>query len=539
MTGFAANDAADVALMGEAVDGIVEDWLWVSRLRGEGVPLTFIPYSSSVGALMVPADGSIDSLADLDGKRLGIAGGPLDKSWLLIQALAKEQGVDLAEVTELVYGAPPLLAEKFKSGELDAVINYWHFAARLEAEGHRRLIDVTQAQEALGVPADTPQLGYVFREEWADEHPDLVQAFARASRAAKVIMDESDEEWERLRPLTRAEDDATLDALKRRYREGIVHSWGDAGAPGRRDSSMRCWPSSVASSWSAARRCWSMAHSGPVSATRTARKAPGRQPAPRAGRPPAAAGNRWSRILLPALSILLLLAVWQIAASQAANPRLMPAPLTVFAVLVDEIVDGELLYHLAVTLLRVAASFALAMSIGIAIGFVMGRSQLIDRLGNPWLLFFLNLPALVTIILAYIWIGLVEAAAILAVALNKIPNVAVTIREGARALDTGLMEMAQVFRVPRLRTLREVVLPQLYPYLAAAARSGLALIWKIVLVVELLGRSNGVGFQLGLYFQLFDVAGILAYALAFIAVVQLIEWGILQPLEHRLSQWRR
>jgi NitT/TauT family transport system substrate-binding protein len=227
VTEFAANDAADVALMGEAVDGIVEDWLWVSRQRAEGVPLTFIPYSSSVGALMVPADGGIDSLADLEGKRLGIAGGPLDKSWLLIQALAKEQSVDLAEVTELVYGAPPLLTEKFRSGELDAVINYWHFAARLEAEGHERLIDVTEAQEALGVPADTPQLGYIFREAWADQHAELVQAFARASRAAKAIMQESDEEWERLRPLTRAEDNATLEALKRRYREGIVQRWGD------------------------------------------------------------------------------------------------------------------------------------------------------------------------------------------------------------------------------------------------------------------------------------------------------------------------
>jgi NitT/TauT family transport system permease protein len=132
-----------------------------------------------------------------------------------------------------------------------------------------------------------------------------------------------------------------------------------------------------------------------------------------------------------------------------------------------------------------------------------------------------------------------KSAAIFAIALNKIPNVAVTIREGARALDSGLMEMADVFRVPRMRTLREVVLPQLYPYLAAAARSGLALIWKIALVVELLGRSNGVGFQLGVYFQLFDVAGILAYALAFIAVVQLIEWLVLQPLEHHLTQWRR
>ena len=282
-----------------------------------------------------------------------------------------------------------------------------------------------------------------------------------------------------------------------------------------------------------------MARSGPVSATRsTSKSAEAAAGSKRSGRL-AAAGEPWARILLPVASILVLAAIWQIAAWQAANPRLMPAPLTVLAVLVEETVDGQLLYHLAVTLWRVAASFVLAMSIGIAIGFVMGRSQLIDRLANPWLLFFLNLPALVTIVLAYIWIGLVEAAAIFAVALNKIPNVAVTIREGARAVDTGLMEMAQVFRVPRVRTLREVVLPQLYPYLAAAARSGLALIWKIVLVVELLGRSNGVGFQLGLYFQLFDVAGILAYALAFIAVVQLIEWGILQPLERRLGQWRR
>jgi len=288
-----------------------------------------------------------------------------------------------------------------------------------------------------------------------------------------------------------------------------------------------------------------MAPSGPASVIRSARRLLTTDTDPadlgaggRAWRR-AAPGAAWLRLLLPVASILLLLAVWQIAAWQAANPRLMPAPFTVFAVLVDEILRGELLYHLSVTLLRVAASFALAMSIGVAIGFVMGRSQLVDRLGSPWLLFFLNLPALVVIILAYIWIGLVESAAIFAIALNKIPNVAVTIREGARALDAGLMEMARVFRVPRLRVLREIVLPQLYPYIAGAARSGLALIWKIALVVELLGRSNGVGFQLGVYFQLFDVAGILAYALAFIVVVQMIEWLVLQPLEQHLTQWRR
>ena len=252
-----------------------------------------------------------------------------------------------------------------------------------------------------------------------------------------------------------------------------------------------------------------------------------------------AAGGALRRVVVPAASLAALLALWQLAAMLAGNPRLMPSPALVLAKMAADTATGELPYNLAITLLRVTASFLIAMTLGVAIGILMGRVRLADEIGQPWLVFFLNLPALVTIILAYIWIGLVESAAIFAVALNKIPNVVVTVREGARALDRGLLEMAQVFAVPRGRVLRHVVLPQLYPYLAAAARSGLALIWKIVLVVELLGRSNGVGFQLGVYFQLFDVAGILAYALAFIIVVQLIEWGILQPIERRVGQWRR
>jgi NitT/TauT family transport system permease protein len=245
------------------------------------------------------------------------------------------------------------------------------------------------------------------------------------------------------------------------------------------------------------------------------------------------------RVAAPLLSFLALLAVWQLAAVAAGDPRLMPGPMLVLQRLIEETASGELPYHLGVTLLRVVLSFVVAMALGTALGLAMGRRPLLDALGQPWLVFFLNMPALVTIILAYIWVGLVESAAILAVALNKLPNTTVTIREGARAMDEGLLEMARVFRVPWHRTLRDVVLPQLYPYLLAATRSGLALIWKIVLVAELLGRSNGVGFQLGTYFQLFDVASILAYAIAFIAVVQLIEWGLLMPLERHLSRWRR
>ena len=187
---------------------------------------------------------------------------------------------------------------------------------------------------------------------------------------------------------------------------------------------------------------------------------------------------------------------------------------------------------------RVSVAFLVAMAVGTAIGIAMGRSRRLDGALDSLLVIGLNIPALVTIILCYVWFGLTEAAAVTAVALNKIPNVVVTVREGARAVDKGLLEVATVYRVPAWRTLTQVYLPQLYPYLMAAARSGLALIWKIVLVVELMGRSSGVGFKLHTYFQFFDIASILAYTFAFAATILVIEALLMRPLEGRLSRWR-
>jgi NitT/TauT family transport system permease protein len=230
--------------------------------------------------------------------------------------------------------------------------------------------------------------------------------------------------------------------------------------------------------------------------------------------------------------------VWWVAAA-GLDSRYLPGPVEVFALMLQEAVSGELLFHVGATLGRVALAFAVAMLIGSAIGLAMGRGRLIDRMFDGWLMFFLNLPALVTIVLCFIWFGLTEAATVLAVAINKIPNVAVTLREGARALDREYEQLAKAYRFGRWKTLRHVWMPQLGPYIAAAARSGLALIWKIVLVVELLGRSNGVGFQIHLYFTLFDVAGILAYAVAFIIVVQLIELFVLQPWQQAATRWRQ
>lgn len=238
------------------------------------------------------------------------------------------------------------------------------------------------------------------------------------------------------------------------------------------------------------------------------------------------------------MSITLLLVVWEVVALLLAS-RLFPGPAEVASALLREFQAGSLLTHVGATLARVIVSFILAMLVGGAIGLALGRVRSADLFFDTWLIFFLNLPALVVIILCYVWFGLTETAAVTAVAINKIPNVAVTVREGARSLSKDLAEMAQVYKLGMWKTLRHVTLPQLAPFFAAAARSGLALVWKIVLVVELLGRSNGVGHQLNVAFQLFDVPMILAYAIAFIIVVQAIEIGILQPIEARVGRWRR
>ncbi len=237
------------------------------------------------------------------------------------------------------------------------------------------------------------------------------------------------------------------------------------------------------------------------------------------------------------VSLLGFLVFWQAVAEFVDSPTL-PTPTAVSTNLWDHLWAGDLLFHLGVTLLRVVVAFVLAMGIGTAIGIVMGRYRSLDNALDGLLVLALNIPALVTIILCYIWFGLIESAAVAAVAINKIPTVVVTVREGARAVDRKLLQVADAFQLDGFRKLAKIYLPQLYPYLMAAARSGLALIWKIVLVVELLGRSTGIGFQLGTFFQFFDITSILAYTLAFAAVILVIEAVVMRPIDARISRWR-
>ncbi|GFE64234.1 ABC transporter permease [Litoreibacter roseus] len=246
---------------------------------------------------------------------------------------------------------------------------------------------------------------------------------------------------------------------------------------------------------------------------------------------------------LSGLTILISLAglvlVWICAAWLTSDPSVLPTPWAVLQIMVREAASGDLWLHISATLSRVILAFAIAMGLGLALGVALGRSPAANRWLGPWVVVFLNIPALVVIVLCYLWIGLNEVAAITAVAVNKTAMVAVTIREGVWAMDRAISDMARSYRMTAVARLRHIILPQLWPYIASSTRNGLAIIWKIVLVVEFLGRGNGVGFQIHLYFQLFETGYVLAYALSFVAIMLLIEYMLVQTWEARVTRWRR
>ena len=219
--GVAGGSAAQVAFQGGEADTIVSDWLWVARQRANGRDYVFVPYSRAVGGLLVPADSEAETLADLRGGKIGIAGGPLDKSWLILRAYAEQEyGMDLAGETEQVFGAPPLIYKTAISGGLDGAINFWHFLAKMEADGMRSLVSVDDAAVALGLDPDTPLLGYVLKGETIAAHPGIADALANASQQAKELLATDDAAWERLRPRVNAKSDAEFAALKAGFLAG-------------------------------------------------------------------------------------------------------------------------------------------------------------------------------------------------------------------------------------------------------------------------------------------------------------------------------
>ena len=250
---------------------------------------------------------------------------------------------------------------------------------------------------------------------------------------------------------------------------------------------------------------------------------------------------RWLRIpeaySIRIASLVVLAIVWQLA-SLAFTERYVPGPVSTFSALWDLATSGQLMKHFEVTMVRMLVSFALAMLVGMAIGTVMGLYRRAERALDLWVMVGLTIPGLCYIIVAFMWLGLNDRAAVLAIAWTTFPAIAINIWQGVKAIDQRLIDMARVFGASGWRRTARVVVPQVLPYLMAAARFGLGIIWKVTVLVELLGRSDGIGYMLNYSFQMFNMADVFAWTIFFTIVMLAIELAVLKPIERRLFLWR-
>ena len=397
---LANTDAGRVALMAKSADIVTSDWTFVATQRAAGTKLCFAPFSSSTGGVMVQPSSPVRSLTDLAHRRLGVAGGPLDKSWLIVRAAAKAgTGLNLAEAADVVYGAPPLLNAKLQQNELDAVLTYWNFAARLEVAGSHQIVSVSDCTHDLGFASPISLVGFVFHQDWAEQNPSVIGGFLSAITEAEDMLVKSETEWRKVRPVMNAADDALFESFRRRFIEGIAH------------------PSAEMQEQAARKLFDVLLRTGGKRVTDGLDQLPpeisGPHQMPRWAMP-----DRAARIL----SLLGLIALWWLAARFTTSPQLLPGPVRVLAFAWRETLDGALPWNVSITIARVAAAFTAAMLVGGILGYLAGRSARVDAVVDPWAVVMLNLPVLVVVVLAYIWIGLNDTAAVLAVAIAKVPG---------------------------------------------------------------------------------------------------------------------
>ena len=221
--------ASRLALSSGSVDGAVSDLLWAQARYEAGTAYRYLPFSSQIGEVLVSDASDIRTLADLRGKRIGVAGGPDGLGWQLLQQLAARQGIDLAREATVQYAAPPLLSQALRRGQVDALLTFWHFSARLRGEGGvHAAFGLNELVGTLSLDPDLPVLGYLFPQAWANAHGDLLERFASALRQTKDELASQPDRWQAIRPLMRADNDAVFAALHDSFVEGIPQPLDEA-----------------------------------------------------------------------------------------------------------------------------------------------------------------------------------------------------------------------------------------------------------------------------------------------------------------------
>lgn len=248
--------------------------------------------------------------------------------------------------------------------------------------------------------------------------------------------------------------------------------------------------------------------------------------------------GRLDGLAAPVLFVLLLAAGWEVMARLMHSP-LIPRLADIGAELQRITARGAFLTHLGATLGRVLLGFAGGFALALLLGIPSARHPRLRAFLEPGIQLGLTIPGLVWALLCVIWFGVSTAGAVAAIALSIAPALLLNVQQGVRAVGADLLEAARVLRLPLVARLRYLWLPALIPFLLSSARLGISLAWKVIVLVEVFGMSSGIGYQLNNEFSGQNVAGVLAWTLAFCAVMALLEYGVLRGLEKRVTRWRR
>ncbi len=263
---------------------------------------------------------------------------------------------------------------------------------------------------------------------------------------------------------------------------------------------------------------------------------------PKAGRPvqvelqdPSGGPSTWRWRIA---GYVLFIGSWQLLSTFVFEPFQLPPPLDVVREMWEILGSGDFWENFWATVKHLIIGFTIAFVLGTALGIAMGRSPYWNGFFRDYVMVTLTMPGLIFALIAVMIFGLSALGPIVAIVLTSMPHITVNVVEGVRAIPRDLLDMATAYGVDRRTRLRSVIFPALAPYLFTAVRYGFAIAWKITALTELFGGADGVGIQIRVEFQFFNITGVVAWAFFLVAFALIMERLVLTRLEERFFRWR-
>jgi NitT/TauT family transport system permease protein len=242
------------------------------------------------------------------------------------------------------------------------------------------------------------------------------------------------------------------------------------------------------------------------------------------------------------LSLLSFVGVWWLG-SLLSPPEILPGPVAIGRTILSNFLtagpEGETAeFHIAITLGRIFVAFTVAMLAGTALGLLMGLKRRVELAGGYLIPIALTIPTLLAVFLCVLWFGFSEAGGLFAVVLTVTPFVTVNILAGTKALDKELIDMSRAFKANRTLLIRKVLIWQLMPYIFSAFRYAFGMTWKIVALAETFGLKFGVGYMFTFWFEQFNMVQVMAWIILFVALMLILEHGLIARIEEKVFVWR-